>query len=66
MFAIPLWYIFIGILVLTKTMNLSDLDNLKKVLVKIPFAWWVSKPIFVYFKKYAKNNPDIMFQGELS
>lgn len=53
LFIIPLWYLFIGLAIACRVMGRSDLENLKKVLQKIPPAWWVSKPFFRVLDSYA-------------
>ena len=48
----PLWYLFLGLCLLSGVMSLSDLSNLKKFLRKIPPVWWVSKPFINYIEKF--------------
>ena len=55
LFIIPLWYLFVGLALACRVMGKSDLENLKKILKKIPPAWWVSKPFFTYLDRYATS-----------
>ncbi|MDF1540271.1 MAG: hypothetical protein P1Q69_15360, partial [Candidatus Thorarchaeota archaeon] len=37
--------LFIGISIATGLSSVADIENMKKVLKKVPPAWWISKPI---------------------
>ncbi len=50
-FAVPLWYAFIALCLLTGAMTGADLDNLRKFLKRIPPAWWISKPLLGFIEK---------------
>ncbi len=55
LFLAPLWYIFLSLCLLTGVMKLSDLDNLKKFLRKIPPVWWISNPLIGYIERVEKR-----------
>jgi O-antigen/teichoic acid export membrane protein len=54
-FIAPLWYIFLSLCLATGVMRLSDIDNLKKFLRKIPPVWWISKPLIGYIERIEKH-----------
>ena len=54
-FAVPLWYIFIVLCLIFGLMDLSDLNNLKKFLKKIPPLWWVTKLFLNRIEEYLRR-----------
>jgi O-antigen/teichoic acid export membrane protein len=51
LFVLPLWYIFIGISLAIGATSVRDLDNMKRMLKRIPPAWWVSRPLLNRIEK---------------
>lgn len=57
-FIVPLWYVFIGLTMAARLMTIEDVGNLKRVLRKIPPAWWVSKPILELITRWAGHHEE--------
>jgi len=55
LFVIPLWYVYITVLVLIGHMNRTDLENMISVLRIIPPAWWFTKPLISRLMNYSER-----------
>jgi len=48
---IPIWFLFLSILILLRLVDKKDLQNIERVLKVFPPAWWLSRPVVQRLKQ---------------